>query len=266
MKIEIQALDSLDELADMRRAYLSTLTAPFDGMWEAFASMSHQRRILSAGDPAGFFCVDDEGQILQFFIAPPFEPGAREIFTRVAAREEVKGAMVSTADPLFLGLCLDVHETVESHTFLYQDLPAEHEPAREEALTLEIVEASELAAIAELQRDSLPLDPGDWLHGYLENLIARGELFAARAEGEVLATGELRVSDSQPPFADLGVITMRRHRQRGVASRVLRSLKQLSYERNLVPICSTTVDNVGAQRAIANAGFVSRHRISRFTF
>ena len=44
------------------------------------------------------------------------------------------------------------------------------------------------------------------------------------------------------------------------------ALKQLCDDRGLVPICSTTADNVAAQRAITKAGFVSRHRILEVSF
>ncbi len=258
---------SADHLSDLRQAYLASLAAPFDGMWEAFANMSRHREIRSAGERAGYFCVNDEGQLLQFHVTAPFENAAPEIFSTVVAREEVRGAMVSTADPLFLSLCLDLHRQVEVHTYLYRDHQrGEAPPAAAAEASLDVVEAGELDEVAELQRGSLDQDPGDWLVGYLENLIARRELYALRAQGEILGTGEARVSDSQPPFADLGVITLRRHRGRGVASHILWRLKQLCYQRRLVPICSTTADNVAARRAIAKAGFVSRHRILKVAF
>ena len=104
------------------------------------------------------------------------------------------------------------------------------------------------------------------MHPTPENLIARRELYALRHGGEILGTGEARVSESQPPFADLGVITLRRHRGRGVAPHVLGRLKQLCYDHDLVPICSTTAENVAAGRVITKAGFVSRHRILKVAF
>lgn len=258
---------SVGDLADLRQAYLASQAAPFDGMWETFATMSPHRELRFGGKRVGYFCVNDEGRLLQFFVVAPYEHVAAELFTAAVARDEVKGAMVSTADPLFLGLCLDLQKEVGVHTYLYRD----HD-RREVALTdaagasFNVVPAGELDVIAGLQRDSLDQDTGDWLTGYLENLIARRELYALRLGDEILGTGEARVSESQPPFADLGVITMRRHRGRGVAPHVLSRLKQLCYDRELVPICSTTAENVAARRAIAKAGFISRHRILKVPF
>ena len=265
--IEIVEATSADDLADLRRDYLASLAAPFDGMWDAFVAMSRRLEIRSSGERAGYFALNGAGQLLQFHVAAPFESAAAKLFAAVVARDEVKGAMVSTADPLFLGLCLDVQKALRVHTFLYQD---HHrvEAALEggAGASFDVVEASELEAIAELQRDSLDQDPGDWLVGYLERLIGRRELYALRVEGEIWGTGEARMSESQPPFVDLGVITMRPHRGRGVAPHVLGRLKQSCYERELVPICSTTVENASSRRAIAKAGFVSRHRILEVGF
>ena len=43
--IEILEQASVDDLSGLRRAYLASHAAPFDGMWEAFATMSRQREI-----------------------------------------------------------------------------------------------------------------------------------------------------------------------------------------------------------------------------
>ena len=258
---------SSDDLSDPRREYLASLSAPFDGMWEAFAGMARQLEIRSADERAGYLALNEAGQILQFHLAEPFQSVAAELFAAVVDHDEVTGPIVSTADPLFLSLCLDVHRALRVHTYLSQDhRRVAPELAGGAQAAFEIVEAGELDAIAELQRDSLDQDLGDWLVGYLAHLISRRELFALRHNGEILGTGETRVSDSQPPFVDLGVITMRGHRRRGIASHVLGRLKSLCYERELVPICSTTVDNPGAQRAIARAGFISHHRLLEVAF
>ena len=191
----LEILESVlaDDLADLKQSYLASLDAPFDGMWEAFANLGRHREIGVAGERAGFFCVNDDGRLLQFYVAPSCEPLAPEIFAAIVARDEVSGAIVSTADRLFLGLCLDSMKRIEVHTYLYRDHgPGEPAYARAAETTLAVVEAGELETIAELQRGSLEEDPGDWLVGHLENLIARCELYALRRGGEVLATGEAR--------------------------------------------------------------------------
>lgn len=265
--IEISEPKSAESLADLRRDYLASLSAPLDGMWEAFAMLGRPREIRRGGEPAGYFVLDEAGQLLQFHVTPDHEIAARDIFAAVLARDEVTGAVAGTNDALFLGLCLDAQRSLRVQTLLYADhrsaeVPFEHG----DSATLDAVEAGELDAVAELLQDSLDDAPGDWLRGYLGKLIDRLELFALRLDGEIIGTGEARVSDSQPPYVDLGVVTLRRHRGCGVATHVLGRLKRACYERDLVPICSTTVENVAARRAIEKAGFVSRHRLLEIGF
>ena len=93
--IEIVEVTSPDDLADLRRDYLASLAAPFDGMWEAFVAMSRRLEIRSAGERAGYFALNGAGQLLQFHLAVSFESAAAKLFAAVVARDEVKGAMVS---------------------------------------------------------------------------------------------------------------------------------------------------------------------------
>ena len=87
--IEIVEATSTDALGDLRRGYLASLATPLDGMWEAFAAMSRQLEIHSAGERAGYFCLNDEGQILQFHVAAPFETVGAKLFAAVVAPASV---------------------------------------------------------------------------------------------------------------------------------------------------------------------------------
>ena len=91
--IEIVEATSADDLADLRRGYLASLVAPQDGMWESLAAMGRQLEIRTAGERAGYFSINDEGRLLQFHVAAPFESAAAKLFAAVVARDEVKGAM-----------------------------------------------------------------------------------------------------------------------------------------------------------------------------
>lgn len=262
MSIEIVQLESPASLDEPRRRYLASLTAPLDGMWEAFAGSARQLELRIDGVAAGFACLDAPGRLLQFWVEAPFRRQAAAVFDELAGRDDLTGAIVSTADPTFLGVCLDAQRSIRVHTLLCRHVDGSAIPAVGDAtVALDPVGPDEIAAIVAHQRTALDQDPGDWLVGYTAGLVERGELHALRIDGEIAATGETRVSESQPPHVDLGVITMRPFRRRGVASHVLARLATRCRTRGLEPICSTTVENVASRRAIGNAGFVVRHRL-----
>jgi GNAT superfamily N-acetyltransferase len=178
----------------------------------------------------------------------------------------VDGSVVSSFEP-WLALCLDAQKGVKVHSFLYHGLLRPENPLHGfDHATFAVVSEAELKAVETFVRSCFEEDPGDWLSGYLENLVGRGELFTLCDSGAFLGTGELRVSDTQPPYADLGVIVSPAHRCRGLASYILSRLRERCHQGGLLPICSTTVANKSAQRAISKAGFVDRHRLLEILF
>ena len=257
------------EVAGMRDAHLRSLIAPMDGMWESFANAATHTRINADGEQAGYYVLNDEGILLQLYIDPAFQRYSRVLFDRVIAQASVRQAMAGTIDPAFLSLCLDVHKSVTVHTLLYEhDGEVHAETVRDNGLTFRLIDSSELDRTVALQLACLGAgaELGQWLRGYSANLIDRKELFVLCRDDDWLGLGECRKSDSQDRVADLGMMVTPDHRGRGLATDILNRLFAISTHAGLRPICSTTVDNTNAQRAIVRAGFVSRHRLLSVTF
>ena len=62
------------------------------------------------------------------------------------------------------------------------------------------------------------------------------------------------------------MVVGKNHRRGGIATNILRALAGHAQSKGLTSICSTETGNVGAQKAISRAGFVSTHRILEITF
>lgn len=127
-----------------------------------------------------------------------------------------------------------------------------------------IVESEHLAEFVDFAGTNVGA-PEHWLTGYYTNLIGRQELFGLWENGRLLAAGESRGYDAyQTDYADLGVIVDESMRGKGLATKVLKYLVLITESRGLIPICSTEKDNIGAQKAIARAGFFAGNRIIQF--
>ena len=179
---------------------------------------------------------------------------------------EVEGAFVSTAEPQFLSLCLDCFSDFSVHALMYQydhtlkvPCPIDH------SLQTDIVTLGQLSEVVAFAHKAIGA-PEEWLNGYYTNLINRQELFAFRRSDRLLAIRECRGNDKyQMNYAGLGVIVRESERNKGIGSYVLTTLTIIANEKNFLAICSTAKDNVGAQKAIRNAGFLAGHRILRFS-
>lgn len=247
---------------------LAERTAPMDGMWEAFARAGTQVELRRGATPVACYAVHGPGALLQFVVDPAQLASARRLFVHAVADERVSHAVVGTNDPHLLLLCLDHQRGVAVQTFLYQLDQVLAPDAAHAGAELRAARAHELARIVDFQRQCLVSadDPSDFLRAYSGRLIERGELFVLSRGGAWLGLGERRRSDTQRGVADLGVMVAPEQRARGLGTDILRRLVGQCRDLGLAPICSTTVDNVGSQRAIARAGFVSRHRMVRVAF
>lgn len=267
IRIEPRPMDSLSRL---RTQYLERTTAPLDGMWlTGFVPLARHFGLIEDDEVIGFFCLNEDGHLLQFFVAETHQQKSSRLFETLVheghvTSGEISGAFVSTAEPLFLSLCLDQFAEFEVHSLMYRRAGAA-EPVAGAALELLPVEQEQLSVAVEFAVTAIAAPEG-WVTGYYENLISRGELFGVWKDGDLIATGESRRNDeSQKSYVDLGVVVAKAARGRGLATRVLGQLDTMNQAQGLQSICSTEKGNLGAQKAISRAGFVSDHRILRFS-
>jgi GNAT superfamily N-acetyltransferase len=268
--MKVIEIESAEQLSEFKHQYMGQTTAPLDGMWLCgFVPMASHYGFSLNGELAGFFCVNAEGYLLQFFVQPQYRSRSSEFFGKMLQTPisvgEIKGAFVSTAEPLYLSLCFDHLPNFKVNALMYQlDNASAANNATDDDLGLTAIAPRQLAEAVEFAVASIGA-PAEWLEGYFRNLISREELFGVWENGTLVATGESRGYDEyQTSYADVGVIVAKSERGRGLATRVLKRLVALNEVNGLRSICSTEKANVGAQKAITRAGFSDRNRIIQF--
>lgn len=249
----------------MEQAYLAACAAPLDGMWQSFADMAEIYEIVADQNTVGYAAINGDNELLRFHVSHGINPAP--VLNRLIKETGLSGAVLSTAEPRALAALMDVQQSVSVHAIMYQ-MPGNRPPFAAEfpdGAFLKHVAPDKLESIADFAQRTL--GPGlDWLLSYFDALISRGELYALWQNNEVLATGECRRNTRQPDVADVGMIVGKLHRRKGIATEMLKAMAQKAMEQGLSPICSTETGNVGAQKAITAAGFVSCHRILNIRF
>ncbi len=260
----------LSSIEELKSQHLRGLTAPMDGMWEVgFINSSPHWIIKMDGEVCGYYVVNDEGTLLQFYLLPGHTRFDHQVFQKIVGQSSISTAIVQTIDPLFLSLCLDCHVDVSVHTYLYElqaTIVVRHDLA--EGTTFEPIEPTELSRVIDFQIACLggKEELRQWLQGYSKNLIDRKELFVLRRGNDWLGLGEYRRSDTQENVADVGVMVDPEKRGKKWATYILSLLVANADSEGHNLICSTTVENIASQKAILGAGFVSRNRILKVTF
>ena len=274
-------VNSLELLNELKNEYVEQATAPLDGMWlDGFAAMATHYGIYEAESLIGYFCVNAEDYLLQFYLSPGHKAKSSEVFSALLSLEktssekassektpsiEIKGAFVSTAEQEYLSLCLDSFSKFNVNALMYQlEDSAKLSVEQEQVLPMSAASPEQLTECVEFAVAAIGA-PEQWLTGYYGNLINRQELFGYWENGQLLATGECRLFDNhQTDYADLGVIVADAARGKGLATKVLKAMVVQSNEKGRKPILSTEKGNIGAQKAITRAGFTSGNRIIQF--
>lgn len=257
---------SFETLRPHRYAYLKTTTVPLDGMWEdAFFPVANHWALETEGTFQGYCAINGDGALLGFQV---FQPQlARKAFAECLKSLEISHAYASTAEPLYLSLCLDHQKSVDLNALMYEDDGSEAPPADfPGAFEFRIVTMDGFSAAMSFGYNAFGPERLDWLKGYYTERIEKGELFGLWRGDAMVAAGELRVSPSQDGIADVGMVVSPGVRNQGLATKILQQLRHDGRARRLRLVCSTEMGNEGAQKAIARAGFRSQHRILRVGF
>ena len=160
---------------------------------------------------------------------------------------------------------LDFNHEIHTHTFLYKDICHVDKASPIEGMEIRIATPTDIQSIIEYHENRVDIQ-GSWLRPYCTNLIKKQQLFLFEVNNEMIATGERRISESQKGYAHIGVTVAKEYRKKGLASYILSYLKKDCYIYGLIPICSTTIKNIGSQKAIQNSGFFAYHRIVKVKF
>lgn len=256
---------SYEKIAARRAAYLLTTATALDGMWEnAFLPMAEHWEIEQNEQCIGFCSVNSDGKMLGFVCYDTTLQ--RRVFTSCLETLRASGAFVSTAEPAYLSLCSDHQSSMTVHALMYEESnvdPTDY-PAPP-GMEFRVAVPNDLDDAVSFGVAAIKADRG-WLSGYFDERITKAELFGLWNGTELVATGECRISPNQSSIADVGMIVGVQHRKQGLATLMLQKLRHAGRRRGLKSICSTESGNVGAQKAIERAGYISQHRILQFSF
>lgn len=255
-------------LSTLEREHIAGVREPLDGMWQAFAGFAVPYGVFDGELLVARCRVDSEQRVLAFYSRSSTD--GRALFAAAVEQLALVGAVASTGDVAFTSHCLDLQKSVNVNAVQYElatsDMrAAAGSPAFPEGTSFAPVAVEHLAVAVALSAEALGADPG-WLAGYYGGLVDRGELHGLWQGGSLIALGEHRPSTTQTAYSDVGMVVGTEHRRQGLATSILRALVQIAQAAGRNAVCSTEVGNVAAQKAIAAAGFVPRHRIVEYVF
>ena len=231
-------------------------------MWTAFAEQANHYALKVNGETVGFCAINDDREILSFYLQSPFEDVAEALFEYLIERFELVAANASTVDPSFLSLSLDAGQQSTAVALMYRHLL---EPVGKPLTPMRLASTADHEAATAFAEQAIGA-PRSFLEPYFSERIDRRELFLHEEQGAILATGECRADLHNKANAHLGMIVGSQQRRKGMGTALMHALVLESRRQNLDPLCSTEPQNHGARIVIQRAGFRTLHRVFRVTF
>ena len=180
---------TVDELTNLKSEWLSSLTSPQDGMWEAFRNSAMNWRIVCDTAMIGYASVDEGNRLLQFYISPMYLSRGELIFKDFIDKMDIKTGIVGTNNPVYLSIALNFVKELNVNTYLFRDINEVN--IQEKEGILKECQDRDIEGIVNFCQYSMGA-PKDWLVGYIEGLIEKGEIFSLENGGKIIGTCEVR--------------------------------------------------------------------------
>ena len=267
--IQIREKKDSENWLELRKSFYNSLTSPFDGMWDELVHDHGQLWGFYDEDQLiGYCSKDDEGQLINFFLKENYANQKVELFKRVLFLLEIRYAIVSTNNPDFLVVSLEKSKNMKVHSYLFEntkDVDGVGSHQILDSFKFEPANKDDFENLVLFCEKNIEADTG-WLKMYLERLMDRNEIYLLKNKDQIIASCEIRKSDTQQGIIDLGVIVDHAYRKKGIGSALMAAGRKMSLKQNLDPICSCEQQNIGSKKMIENAGFTSTNMILKITF
>lgn len=243
--------DNTETINKLRSKLYQKLTAPIDAMWELLYIGSSQHYLIENNNKTmGYCCIDDQKCLLQMFLLERYNSKIELVITALIDVKLITSASLSSNEPISFNTCLSLSKSIKANTFCFEHPGINIEI--DSTWNVELVTTADISSVKEFLKEQVGMDD---TFGYTENLVSRKEIFMIKKKDVIIATSECRMSDSQLEIADLGIIVNRDYQGKGIATQIMQMQVNRVLKAKRKPICSTTLDNVAARKAIEKSGF-----------
>ena len=166
---------TLLEINAMYKDYHNYLIAPMDDMYEdAIIPACHFYIIEKNSKVIGYFTLNNEKNIMQFYIEKDFICNKKDIFNFVIENKKIKQALCCSYDPILYELCKEISKTSVVSDYLYCE--SDYKELSPSISNIKYCVASSSDFDIALEYYNEILITGDWLKPYLQQRIQLSEL------------------------------------------------------------------------------------------
>ncbi len=253
---------SIVEIKPLMKEYLGTLTCVADDYWEYHVRSAEFYKITAGDNCIGYFAVFAAELLLtQFYLKWQYLNLAQTIFERILKDYDIRSAYVTTGDELFLSLCMDNFLRIEKQAYFFDGSEKiEVKPAEYPRSLLSRVEPEELEEVL--------MNTGSFFEPISKAQLETGEyqLYRMKEGNEILGYGIIVPNVLLTGYGPCGMITLEKHRRKGIGRSIQLHMADICRENGLIPIAGCWYYNHLSKKTIESTGRFTKTRLLKVIF
>jgi len=221
--------------------------------------------LVSAGttfvSPAGVYAVINERRLVEFFVPQDLLRQSVTCFEELRELTGFSAVICKSFDRQLLFTAFAQPARVSSGGLLFRKI-VDPRFSHRAGIEFRVGCTQDVQTILDID-DGFFENPAE-----IENYIAQDGLVLLETTNrsigeatELIGCGIAKPVISGREGVDIGMLVAPAQRRRGYGAHIICYLKERCLQRGERPICGCSVDNLGSQRALANAGFIAEHRM-----
>lgn len=242
-------------LQKWREEHTETLKGPIDVFWLQRLIYTGVLFSIILDDTLIGYCIcTKNGELSEFFLAHPFINESSRILSSFIEQMKVSCSVVSTRNPYLLSLCMDFAKSAMPVAYLFLDQDRGILPQKKHLFRLAVLE------------DRLWIENETEYARTFQTDMANRLLYILSDSIHQLGYGTISPNPLQPQYADIGGWVNPLYRNKGLGREIILHLKQICYERSLIPTCGCDLENKPSKRMLEQAGFYATDRMIKILF
>ena len=252
---------TIDQLTPPRERYFKSLPQFQELYLELMVADSDLFSLYTENKEAGYVIRNSEGILIEFFLEAPFISRSPPLFNQVLEDLSIHEIYCKSFDSLLLNCCLAASLSHSIIGVLYRDYPGT-QVMMDPNMRVITADQSDINHLMEQDESIQELfETREQLTHFIEN----DEVRMFYLKKDFAGCGTMIRTHPNWNYCDLGLWVHPSFRRRGLGTQILLHLKELAEKSGLTPSCGCAIENIASQKTIEKSGFVSKHKLIRFT-
>lgn len=245
------------EIKEFMDNYVSSLRSPIDSFMEGYIVKSQFYKIKLDEKIVGYFAIYKNDLLTQFYLTDDCKHLAQDVFFLIKRFDKIKAALFQTSDEFFLTLAMDSYKNLELKGYVFQDAKRSVTSRKHSNFSMELVQTKDIENMDKECKeffDDIDVDVTD------------ERIYKALKDDEIVGYGFVEKGNIMNNYASIGMIVNENYRHQGFGRSVILALKDIVYEKGMIPIAGCEYFNHNSKKTLESSGMCSTTRLFKISF